>query len=60
MILSIVISTVYLWLWFYLHTTVALISTLVVAAIMGLILNIFNKRLAAQSVQSSGDQAKSM
>lgn len=60
MILSIIIATAYLWLWFYLHTTVALISTLVVAAIMGLILNIFNKRLAAQSVQSSGDQAKSM
>lgn len=54
MILSIIISTAYLWLWFYLHTTVALISTLTVAIIVGIILNIYNKRLVKASVMANG------
>ncbi len=60
MIMSIIISTGYLWLWYYLHTTVALISTLTVAIIVGVILNVFNKRLAAQSVQSSSGHSKNV
>lgn len=60
MIMSIIISTAYLWLWFYLHTTVALISTLVVALVVTGILNIFNRRLAAQSVTREAAQGKSV
>lgn len=59
MIMSIIISTGYLLVWYYLHTTVALVSTLVVALAVAGILSIFNKRLAKQSVRHDADQIKS-